>query len=180
MAASVDRGRLGTFRLLFLALILLTLLTGAVAASGCGGGAEAQETTTTTLAAAAAPGEPAAEVIPHEELAGSYLELNEETPLEVQEAVEQGQPMVILFYVNGGEDDMRVRESVDAVAGDYPEIRFLSYDFKDPESYGNLGRKLRVDYPPQLMFINEDGLINKVISGYVDQGTLFQSVANIS
>ncbi|HZJ02111.1 MAG TPA: hypothetical protein VFE20_00280 [Thermoleophilia bacterium] len=179
MAASVDRGRFGTFRLPFLALILLTLLIGAVAASGCGGGAEAQETTT-TLAAAAAPAEPAVEVIPHEELAGSYLELNEETPPEVQEAFEQGQPMVILFYVSGGEDDMRVRESVDAVATDYPEIRFLSYDFKDPESYGNLGRKLRVDYPPQLMFINDEGLINKVISGYVDQGTLFQSVANIS
>ncbi len=179
MAASVDRGRLGTFRILVLALILLTLVAGALAASGCGGGAEAQETTT-TLAAAAAPADPVAEVIPHEELVGSYLELNEETPLEVQEAVEQGQPMVILFYVNGGEDDTRVRESVDAVAGDYPEIRFLSYDFKDPDSYGNLARKLRVDYPPQLMFINEEGLINKVISGYVDQGTLFQSVANIS
>ncbi|GAB4250937.1 MAG: hypothetical protein Kow00129_11800 [Thermoleophilia bacterium] len=162
---------------------LALLLTGilVLATLGCGGDADAEETTTTVAAAAPAPEAEAAavNVAHYEELVGTYLRFTEETPAEVIEAVESKRPLVILFYVSGGEDDGKVREALEDLRPQYPDVVFLTYEHSDPDSYGDLAGQLRVDYPPQLTFVKPSGLVNDVLSGFADKGTINQALANI-
>lgn len=164
-----------------LALVLLLVGISALIAGGCGGNADAEEPPTTVAAPAPAPavsdaGTPLAH---YDELVGSYLQFTEETPQEVVDAVEAEQPLVVLFYVAGSEDDSRMRETVEDLRAEYPDVVFLTYEHSDPDSYGDLAAQLRIDYPPQMVFIKRDGMINKVLSGFADEGTVNQSVANI-
>lgn len=171
----------GLSRRLWIAPALVLLLIGALAlvGGGCGGDADAEETTT-TLAAAPAPADPAVGLaVPHQELVGSYLRFTEETPQEVVDAIEAEKPLVVLFYIPGSEDDGRMREAVENLKPDYPDVVFLTYEHTAPDSYGDLAAQLRIDYPPQMTFITRDGMVNKVISGYADEGTVNQGVANI-
>ncbi len=156
------------------ALILLFLVT--TLAWGCGG--DSDQTTTTrsvrTTTTAASSGQSGTEA-----LIGTQLKTTEDTPEEYVEAVRASQPIAILFYVAAGVDDQRVLENIDSLQSEFPGYAFLLYDVADPEAYGDLSTLLKVDYPPAIILVDGTGTIDSVWNGYVDVGTLNQSLVNL-
>lgn len=157
------------------AALLTILLLVALFAWGCGSGAE--EVTTTTVAVPSTL--PPVTTGDEDPLVGTVLTTTENTPQEYVDAVAQARPVVILFYVPGGADDVRVLESVNALAQSYPEYVFLLYDHKTPDVYGDLSTLLSVNYPPELIMVDGTGTIRKIWNGYADQGTINQGLANL-
>lgn len=157
----------------------LVLAVAAVVA-GCGGGS-GEATTTTVQAPPGAGG--AVTTVPSGgsfvDFIGQPLVTTSETPAEVTDAISQHLPIVILFYVPGGTDDSAVLDEIKALQTKYTDVTFALYDYKDPASYGDLGILLKVDYPPQTVFIDTRGTIYDIRTGYVDKGTLNQQVVNI-
>ncbi len=152
----------------------------AVAAAGCGGGGGGSPSPSTTGAPVAK--KPTATTVPtaaFHGLEGTALKTNELTPSDVTEALAQHRPLAILFYVSGGPDDSAVLKALQNLQPKYSDVTFLLYDYKDPGSYGSLGTSLMVNYPPQVAFIDTQGVIRSVLGGYVDEGTLNQKVVNI-
>lgn len=149
-----------------------------LAVAGCGGGA-GTTTTAVTAPPSAGPATTVAPGVARNPLIGQPLTSTENTPAEVTDALSQHRPLVILFYVPGGADDGAVLDEIKALQSKYRDVTFILYDFKDPNSYGDLGILLRVDYPPQSVFVDTQGLVFDVRTGFVDAGTLNQQVVNI-
>jgi len=55
----------------------------------------------------------------------------------------------------------------------------LLYDYRIPAAYGDLAKDWGITYQPQTMLIDRHGQLFKVWSGYVDTGTLNQSLINL-
>ena len=113
------------------------------------------------------------------ELLGTQLKTTEDTPIEYVGAVEQGRPVVLLFYVAGGADDTKVLDSINRLQPGFPDYVFLLYDYKMTGAYGDLSTLLGVSYPPELVLVDGTGTIREVWNGYVDEGTLNQSLVNL-
>lgn len=165
------------------AALKVSFLTASIAAAllfaGCGGGDGTADETSTTLApppvttVTTLPGKAFAELV------GTELVASEDTPEDVRTGLEQHMPMVVAFFVTGGTDDSVVLGELDELAVQYSDVDFYKYDYKTPAAYGDLAVQLQVDYPPQVAFIDSNGVIQGVTSGYADEGTLNQHVANI-
>lgn len=164
-----------------LAAFLVLLLAGA--ALGCGGsGAESSTATTTEAAAAPVPvaattvatGDATAAVI------GTTVSSTDQTPADVRTALKDHRPIVVLFYVASSSDDDRVRLALERLKPKYPDVLFLSYEYRKPKAYGDLAQQFKVNYPPQAVFIDGKGVVRSVTSGYIDEGTLNQHIVNIS
>jgi hypothetical protein len=161
-------------------LVGVLVLAGAVAVGGCGGGAA--DVTTTTVSTPGSPGSAATTVPPggpFVDYIGKPLATTSETPADITGALSEHRPMVILFYVPGGTDDSVVLDEIKTLQTKYTDVTFALYDYKDPTSYGDLGILLKVDYPPQTVFIDTRGTIYDIRTGYIDEGTLNQQVVNI-
>jgi hypothetical protein len=163
------------------ALVLILALSLFVI--GCGGGDDQSSDTTVTTAAQAAIVQPVANTVParhsYEGLVGTQLEPTEETPAAVKDALTEGRPVLVFFYVAGSYDDGLVRETIDKLLPKYEDITLAAFDFKAPDAFGDLARLLQIDYPPQLVFIDTAGVVRSVLSGYADEGTLNQHLVNI-
>lgn len=165
-----------------LLLIAALLTVGAFGALACGGDEEPPPTTATTAPPGGDGGSDTTEAMssdPFAALIGTTLEVTEETPPEVSDAIEQRRPLVLLFYVPGNVDDAQVLDSLKKLESTYSDVTFVYYDYKVPSAYGGLGQALQVNYPPQAVFIDTRGVIQDVTSGYVDEATLNQAVVNI-
>jgi hypothetical protein len=114
-----------------------------------------------------------------ENLLLTKLATTEDTPEEYVAAIGQARPVAILFYVPGGVDDTKVLEAFNAVQADFPDITFLSYDYKSPQSYGDLSMLLQVNYPPELVLVDRGGTVRNIWNGYVDDGSLKQCLINL-
>lgn len=165
------------------AVLKVSLLAASIAAAllfaGCGGGDTTTEETSTTLApppittVTTVPGKAFAELV------GTELVAGDETPEDVRSGLEQHIPMVVAFFVTGGTDDTVVLQELDKLAVQFSDVDFYKFDYKIPAVYGDLAMQLQIDYPPQVAFIDSNGIIRGVTSGYADEGTLNQHVANI-
>ncbi|MBU2602143.1 MAG: hypothetical protein KKA32_08245 [Actinobacteria bacterium] len=163
-------------------LVAMLLLVSLSLAVGCGGDETATEgtqppdagvvvePTTTTIA-----GAPKA----FKHLIGTTLAVTDESPEKVRASIERRTPMVIAFYVTGGTDDAVVLKHLDDLAVRFAEIDFYKFDYKLPGEYGDLSALLEIDYPPQVTFVDDRGVIQAVTSGYADEGTLNQNLTNI-
>lgn len=164
-------------------LIAMLLLVSLSLAVGCGGGETATEetqppdtgvvvveATTTTI-----PGPPKA----FKHLIGTSLAVTDETPEKVRASIERHTPMVIAFYVTGGTDDSVVLKHLNDLSVRFADIDFHEFDYKLPDDYGDLSALLEIDYPPQVTFVDDRGVIQAVTSGYADEGTLNQNLTNI-
>ena len=158
------------------AWFVLLLVLG-LAVWGCGGGPG--KGTATTVGHPPAPPVTAPPPGGSQTLVNTKPDSTDATPLEYVEAVEEGRPLVILFYVPAAVDDQRVLESVRALEPEFPEYTFLLYDFAAPEAYGDLSTLLRVDYPPALILVDDTGTIRSVWNGFVDEGTLKQEFVDL-
>ena len=149
----------------------------AVFAWGCGGGTATPTTTVGVVTTAPSTGvtQP-----PVNGLIGTKLKTTDSTPKEYVDAVAQGNPVVVLFYVTGQADDTKVRDSVTALQASFPNYAFLLYDYKTPDSYGDLSSLLKVTYPPELILVDGTGVVKEILNGYVDQGTINQKLVNLA
>ena len=164
--------RRGTY--LIVALLLLAWTTAVVA--GCGG---EEETTTTTNNAVATTVPPSGSTESKDDVLGKPLATTDSTPTEYTEAVAQGRPVVLLFYVPGSVDDVQVLDSLTALQEDFDQYVFLLYDYSLPSAYGDLSSLLGVGYPPELVLVDGLGVPREIWNGYVDEGTLNQSLVNL-
>jgi hypothetical protein len=157
-------------------VFLLLLAWAAVVVAGCGGG---EETTTTTKKAVATTVHSSGSKSNAEEVLGKPLQTSDATPAEYREAIEQGRPVVLLFYVPGSVDDVQVLDSLTALQPDFDEYVFLVYDYSIPSAYGDLSTLLKVDYPPETVLVDGLGIPREIWNGFVDEGTLNQSLVNL-
>jgi hypothetical protein len=88
-------------------------------------------------------------------------------------------PIVVLFYVPGGVEDEKVLKVVNELSVAFREYTFLTYDYRAPAAYGDLAQALKITYQPQLVLIDRNANKYMVWSGYVDKGTLNQSLVNL-
>ncbi|MCZ7661999.1 MAG: hypothetical protein M5U22_03160 [Thermoleophilia bacterium] len=156
----------------------LLALAALALAVGCGGG---EETTTTvsTVPPITPPASEQGSVDPFAAIVGTPLQPTSDTPAEVKSAVEQHRPVVMAFYVTGGTDDAKVIDALKTLQGTYTDVTFVYYDYKAPATYGDLSILVPVDYPPQVIFVDTNGTIRQITTGYVDEGTFNQLVVNI-
>jgi hypothetical protein len=155
--------------------VVLALLVWAIA--GCAGGSTATTTLPTDGGLATTTSEtPAASATTSSTLATS--ELVDGVPAEYVEAFGQ-RPIVILFYVPGGVTDEKVLKVVNELSVTFREYTFLTYDYRAPTVYGDLAQALKITNQPQLVLIDRHANRYKVWSGYVDKGTLYQSLVNL-
>ncbi len=159
-------------------VVLLVLVLLAVVAA-CGN--EADKTTSTTRKVSGTTRTTATSEAGRaaERLVGTALAVSEETPSEYVDAVGQGRPVVLVFYVAGNADDTKVLEALDRLRAEFVDYAFLAYDWKSPETYGDLSVLLQVDYPPQTVLVDRKGVIQRIWNGYVDEGTLRQCLVNL-
>jgi hypothetical protein len=157
-------------------VFLLLLAWAAVVVAGCGGD---EETTTTTKKAVAAVVQSGGPRDSTEDVLGKPLQTSDATPAEYTEAVEQGRPVVLLFYVPGSVDDVQVLDSLTALQTEFDEYVFLVYDYSMPSAYGDLSTLLDVNYPPELVLVDGLGIPREIWNGFVDEGTLNQSLVNL-
>jgi len=153
----------------------LLILAISFLAWGCGGG----DVDTTSTSRPVATTEPAGSGAGADALVGTIPKTTADTPTEYVQAVDQGRPVVVLFYVPGGVDDAKVLENVTKLQAGFADYVFLLYDYKAPDAYGDLSTLLKVNYPPELVLVAGNGTIREIWNGYVDEGTLNQGMVNL-
>ncbi len=158
-------------------VVLLLVALAAVVLVGCSGGDE--ETTTTVGPAVPTTERAGGSANSADEVLGKPLETTDSTPAEYVDAIEQGKPVVLLFYVPGSADDVQVLESLDALQVDFEDYVFLLYDYSRPSAYGDLSTLLNVNYPPELVLVDGLGIPREIWNGFVDEGTINQSLVNL-
>jgi hypothetical protein len=159
----------------WMAVPVLVLLA-ALLAWGCGGG---EEVTTTTAGGTVTPTVSPGTTAGTDYLLNTQVKATESTPREYVEAIDQGHPVVLLFYVSDGIDDAKVLKSIDRLQSGFSGYVFLLYDYKTPEAYGDLSTLLKVNYPPELVLIDGTGIIRDIWNGYIDEGTLNQRLVDL-
>jgi hypothetical protein len=157
--------------------VLLLVLCLGLLTSGCFGGGGSATTTaatnadgTATTVAGAGNGPGLAE--------GTPIRASDEDPADFSDAL-QKRPIVVLFYVAGNADDTAVLDSVNRLRTSFNSYAFLLYDYKDPSAYGSLAQELNVEYAPFLALIDGSGILRNTFVGFVDEGTLNQSLVNL-
>jgi hypothetical protein len=152
--------------------------------TGCGGGGET--TTTTSVPASTQPpagggAATATTAAPTtSSLIGTSLKVTADTPADVKSALEQHKPVVLLFYSPGGSDDSRVQQSLTALTPQFPAAFISQYDYRAPDTYGDLGQVLQVGYLPTTVFVDASATVTQIFSGFVDEGTLNQTLVNVT
>jgi hypothetical protein len=165
-----------------LALVVSVAIGLAVFLTGCLGGGGSTSTTSTSVSgttqvSTVAAGSSVGNAV--EALLETKLATTQDTPEAYVAAVGQARPVAMLFYVPGSVDDSKVLETFKTVQADFPDFTFLTYDYKNPESYGDLSLLLQVNYPPEIVLIDKAGTIRQIWNGYVDEGTLKQCLINV-
>jgi hypothetical protein len=159
--------------------VLLLLAVGLVVFLwGCGGSGQSS-TTPSTLVSTPHVTAPQSVGSAVEDLLLTKLAVTQDTPEEYVAAIGQARPVVMLFYVPGNVDDAKVLETFKALAPEFPEYTFLAYDFKTPSAYGDLSMLLQVNYPPEIVLVDQGGTVRGIWNGYVDEGTLKQCLINL-
>jgi hypothetical protein len=153
---------------LFLALCVVLLTAGCF---GGGGGSDTTGKTATTDVGGGSTGGTGPEE-------GETLQAVDGAPTDFVAALEN-RPIVILFYIPGNADDTAVLDSVNRLRTSFDSYAFLLYDYKDPDAYGTLAQQLNVDYTPFLALVDGAGVLQKRFVGYVDEGTLNQTLVNL-
>jgi hypothetical protein len=155
-------------------VVALLVLVALIVVWGCGGG----DKTTTSSSKPSATTQRTVANTGASDLVGVQIAPTRDSPAEYSESY-QTRPIVLLFYVPGNADDISVLDSLDRLKSAFPKYLFLVYDYKTPEAYGDLSTLFQVDYPPELILIDKAGVIQDIWNGYVDEGTLNQSLVNL-
>ena len=159
--------------------ILLVLV--ALLAVGCGfGGGGSSSATTTVISLGATPSVTLSSAASAQaQLIGTKFKPTKQSPTDVADAIQQEKPVVLLFYVSGSTDDSQVLASLQKLQPSFSTYVFGIYDYKTPDAYGDLSLLLQVNYPPELILIDATGTIQHIWNGFVDEGTLNQSLVNL-
>ena len=161
--------------------VAILLISVTLLAAGCGlGGGGSSATTALTIPSGATPSVTASgTVTPQKQLVQKKLVATKFTPTDVSDALKAGRPVVLLFYVAGSSDDAQVLASLQKLQPEFSSYTFGIYDYKTPSAYGDLSTMLQVNYPPELILIDGKGTIKEIWNGFVDEGTMNQSLVNL-
>jgi|WetSurMetagenome_2_1015567.scaffolds.fasta_scaffold25109_2 hypothetical protein len=156
--------------------VLLLVLCVALMTGGCfgGGGSDGTDQTTDTLPGGTGTLPPLGTGI----AVGTLLQATEDDPADFVSAL-ANRPIVVLFYIAGNADDTKVLDTVNKLRTSFNSYSFLLYDYKDPEAYGTLAQEFQVDYTPYLALVDSTGTLQYKYVGFVDEGTLNQSLVNL-
>ena len=158
------------------ALAFVLVIGLAVFLWGCGGSTSA---TTSSTVASTTRTTPTTAGSAADALLNTTVATTRETPQEYKDAAGQARPIAVLFYVPGGVDDTKVLDTFRVLQPDFTDFTFLAYDYKKPSAYGDLSILLQVNYPPEIVLIDKAGVVQRIWNGYVDEGTLAQSLINL-
>ena len=163
--------------------VAILLISVTLLAVGCGlGGGGSSATTALTIPSGATPSvTTSGTVTPQMQLVRDQKKLvaTKFTPTDVSDALKAGRPVVLLFYVAGSSDDAQVLASLQKLQPEFSSYTFGIYDYKTPSAYGDLSTMLQVNYPPELILIDGKGTIKEIWNGFVDEGTMNQSLVNL-
>ncbi len=151
--------------------ILFLVLVVVLMTAGCFGGDDSTTKTTRTVTTGASGGGAGPEE-------GVVLRGADDEPAEFVDALEN-RPIVVLFYIAGNADDIKVLDTVNRLRTSFDSYVFLLYDYKDSDAYGSLAQELEVDYTPFLALVDASAVLQKRFVGFVDEGTLNQSLVNL-
>jgi hypothetical protein len=157
-------------------VMLIVLLSAAALSWGCGGGSATTTSSSIIVTPTVPTGGSAGKA---NDLLHTQLKTTADTPSEYVDAIDQGRPVVVLFYVTGSVDDAKVLENVTQLQQAFSDYVFLLYDYKTASAYGDLSTLLKVNYPPELILFDGTGTIQEIWNGYIDEGTLNQSLVNL-
>lgn len=169
--------------------------------AGCGGGdkkseessAETPKPSASAPPAAPSDSESAADRTPLEQVKfervseGAKSSESTGLPEAIQQRLDSGQPMLLLFFDKGQKTTDDVRGEVDAVVKQYRgTIDLLAYDIGQDTDDGKhdtedaeavtLARGLEVSFTPYIVLVDEQGLITWRYRGYVDRGIIEREV----
>jgi hypothetical protein len=88
-------------------------------------------------------------------------------------------PIVVLFYEPGGVEDEKVLTALQSLTTSFSSYTVLMYDYRVPDAYGDLPQDMQIGYLPYMVLIDRNGDTRAVWQGYVDKGTLNQSLLNL-
>ncbi|OFW63354.1 MAG: hypothetical protein A2Y74_08890 [Actinobacteria bacterium RBG_13_63_9] len=154
--------------------LVLVLAYALLFLSGCGGGEQA----TTTSLGGTVPTSPPSGPTEVDSHVGEEVSLTDTLPAKFLEAYGK-RPIVVLFYVPGGTEDESVLRSLQELQSSFSDYVFLLYDYSVPDQYGDLSAVLDIEYQPQVTLIDRLGTRRQIWNGYVDKGTLNQSLVNL-
>jgi hypothetical protein len=165
----------------WMSLCATIVVLAGLSLSGCGGGGDDTATTVAPPVTAAPGGGAAAPVAPSAAAVPvAVLQATENTPADVKSALEQNKPLVLMFYSPGGSDDTKVLQSLTKLTPRFPTAFISQYDYKAPDTYGDLGQVLQVGNLPSVVLIDASANVTQVFTGFVDEGTLNQSMVNLT
>jgi hypothetical protein len=153
--------------------VLLLVLCAMLMTSGCfgGGSSDSTDQTGSTLSGTLPP-------LAGGIAEGTMLQATDDDPADFVSAL-ANRPVVILFYIAGNADDTKVLDTVNKLRTSFNSYSFLLYDYKDPDAYGSLAQEFQVDYTPYLVLVDSTGTLQYKFVGFVDEGTLNQSLVNL-
>ena len=155
------------------AIVLLLALTVFIGA-GCGGGDPA----TTTVSQGGSTPTSGATTPTGVDTTDEGVDMIGGVPAEFATSFGE-RPIVVLFYVPGGVEDERVLKTLKELRSSFSDYTFLMYDYSVPDAYGDLSKDLHIAYQPQVVMIDRSGITQYVWSGFVDKGSLNQSLVNL-
>jgi hypothetical protein len=164
----------------WMSLCAAIVVLAGLSLSGCGGGGDDTATTVAPPVTAAPGGGVAVPAVPGAAAAPVALKATENTPADVKSALEQNKPLVLMFYSPGGSDDTKVLQSLTKLTPRFPTAFISQYDYKAPDTYGDLGQVLGVGNLPSVVLIDASANVTQVFTGFVDEGTLNQSMVNLT
>jgi hypothetical protein len=88
-------------------------------------------------------------------------------------------PIVVLFYEPGGVEDEKVLTALQSLTTSFSNYTVLMYDYRVPAAYGDLPQNMQIGNLPYMVLIDRHGDTRAVWQGYVDKGTLNQSLLNL-
>ena len=102
-----------------------------------------------------------------------------ETPKFIAEPLKEKRGVILLVYVKGATDDEEMLSSFNNVKSQYAsQAAFFDFEARDVSELGDVMVQLMLDQPPALAVISGDGNVYQAYTGWIDQKTMEQVVAN--
>jgi hypothetical protein len=101
------------------------------------------------------------------------------TPQYVSDPLKDKRGVVLLVYVKGASDDEAMLANFEKLKAKYEaQGSFFSYEAADVSKTGDLLAQLKVSQPPVLAVISGDGSVYQEYTGWIDEQTMSQVLAN--
>jgi hypothetical protein len=107
------------------------------------------------------------------------LEPTANTPKFISNPLKEKRGVILLVYVKGAADDEEMLSSFNAVKSEYAsQGAFFDFEARDVSELGDVLDQLQISQPPALAVVSGSGAVYQAYTGWIDQKTMEQVVAN--